>query len=625
MTPFFRAASLLFVSSLALGACQVADSSRFAFDAEEFADTNGGNRSSSGSTSSNGSTSASGRPPVGSVLGNGGSAASSPGRGGAGAGSSSSSSSSGGRAPAPGGGFVGAGLSPSTGQDCLLGAVRCDPTGRVAQSCGADGRWVDEACASVCRDGACTGVCVPGSRQCRGLTPQRCDDQGAWVDDGAACASACESGVCSGACTDGDTQCASGEEVQRCTDGAWGQSTACPFACMSDDCGGECRPGDTRCAGTREIETCSATGEWSFESTCDFVCSGKTCGGVCKPGAQRCASPTEVETCGATGEWQAATACSAACVGDKCGGVCKPGERRCGANGNAVETCNLMGVWESKACAAACVDGECSSCTPGEHACVSGTQQRMCNANGEWGPATQCEFACVTDRCGGVCKPGTRACVLDSTTPQFAECSSSGQWGGAMSCGGSPACVSGMCQEDPKLVFVTSQTFSGALGGLAGADAKCQAAASSAGLTGTFKAWLSDGTGSPSTRFSKQGGPYKLLNGIPIAASWNELITNGPITNINVTERGGTPPVAKPPTGLADVCGGEVNKLVWSSTTRSGTAQTEPPCANWTSTSAGKTGLGRWDDTKYWSAYCRVTTDSTNRCASTAPLYCFQQ
>ena len=44
-----------------------------------------------------------------------------------------------------------------------------------------------------------------------------------------------------------------------------------------------------------------------------------------------------------------------------------------------------------------------------------------------------------------------------------------------------------------NLAFVTSQSWAGgALGGLAGADAKCNAAAVAAGLGGTYVAWLSD-------------------------------------------------------------------------------------------------------------------------------------
>jgi hypothetical protein len=45
--------------------------------------------------------------------------------------------------------------------------------------------------------------------------------------------------------------------------------------------------------------------------------------------------------------------------------------------------------------------------------------------------------------------------------------------------------------EHPKIVFVTSQTYTGNLGGHTGADQKCKALALAAGLLGNFKAWIS--------------------------------------------------------------------------------------------------------------------------------------
>src|SRR5438045_3087614 len=47
----------------------------------------------------------------------------------------------------------------------------------------------------------------------------------------------------------------------------------------------------------------------------------------------------------------------------------------------------------------------------------------------------------------------------------------------------------------PKLVFVTSTAYVGNLGGLQGADMKCQARAAAGRLRGTFLAWLSGTTG----------------------------------------------------------------------------------------------------------------------------------
>ena len=41
---------------------------------------------------------------------------------------------------------------------------------------------------------------------------------------------------------------------------------------------------------------------------------------------------------------------------------------------------------------------------------------------------------------------------------------------------------------------MTSSSWNGNLGGLSGADAKCQQAANATGLGGTWVAWLSDST-----------------------------------------------------------------------------------------------------------------------------------
>jgi len=92
-----------------------------------------------------------------------------------------------------------------------------------------------------------------------------------------------------------------------------------------------------------------------------------------------------------------------------------------------------------------------------------------------------------------------------------------------------------------KTVFVTSATFNGNLGGLKGADAKCQAEAdgpASIVPSGTYLAWLSDGTISPNTHFTKSSHPYILSNGKKIAEDYTDL-TDGSILNaINIDPTG---------------------------------------------------------------------------------------
>lgn len=156
-----------------------------------------------------------------------------------------------------------------------------------------------------------------------------------------------------------------------------------------------------------------------------------------------------------------------------------------------------------------------------------------------------------------------------------------------------------------KRVFVTSTTYNGNLGGLAGADAKCQERANAANLGGNWKAWLSDDATSAATRLNHVNGSYKRLDGAIVANNWNDL-TDGNLNGaINITELG----VVK-------------NISVWTNTAANGTGMGTINCSNWTSSTStqGLAGVSydsssRWtyDSIAYWS------------CSSLLSLYCFEQ
>src|SRR5262249_54145552 len=88
-------------------------------------------------------------------------------------------------------------------------------------------------------------------------------------------------------------------------------------------------------------------------------------------------------------------------------------------------------------------------------------------------------------------------------------------------------------------VFVTSQAFTGSLGGLGGAEAACQAAADRRGLGGRWKAWLS-ALEPALTRLRQATVPYVLVDGTQVAASFLAVIDGALSAPIDLTEAGGS-------------------------------------------------------------------------------------
>jgi hypothetical protein len=167
-------------------------------------------------------------------------------------------------------------------------------------------------------------------------------------------------------------------------------------------------------------------------------------------------------------------------------------------------------------------------------------------------------------------------------------------------------------------VFVSSTVYDGNLGGLTGADAKCQTLATTAGLAGTYKAWLSDSTTSAASRLTHASGPYVLVDGTVVAQDWSHLSsTAGLLHAIDLTETGGSPPIG------TFQCGAH-NPTVWTSTDASGQSNGPVPCSDWKS-SVGEGSSGTADTASYphWTLFCSYPNSAA--CAETAALYCMQQ
>lgn len=158
-------------------------------------------------------------------------------------------------------------------------------------------------------------------------------------------------------------------------------------------------------------------------------------------------------------------------------------------------------------------------------------------------------------------------------------------------------------------MFATSTLHTGQLGGLAGADAICWQRAAAAGLTGTYKAWLSDASEAPATRFIRNPGRYVRTDGLPIAASWTALVS-GPLSV----------PIDRDEAGryLAE------EREAWTNTTISGApveTNQNTLCHGWDSASAWSVGrVGETDElSDKW------TSSHVDSCDTLWRLYCFQQ
>lgn len=163
--------------------------------------------------------------------------------------------------------------------------------------------------------------------------------------------------------------------------------------------------------------------------------------------------------------------------------------------------------------------------------------------------------------------------------------------------------------ETPQIAtaFVTSTAYDGDLGGIAGADAKCAAAASAGSLSGTYFAWISDGVIDPESRFSRIK-EWRRTDGATIADSWNDLTDGTLDVPIQYDEFGSI-------VASADV---------WTNVDTAGVARNAVHhCGAWT-TNAVLTGrFGRADGTTTTTQW--TDGSGVRSCNLSLRLYCFEQ
>lgn len=162
-------------------------------------------------------------------------------------------------------------------------------------------------------------------------------------------------------------------------------------------------------------------------------------------------------------------------------------------------------------------------------------------------------------------------------------------------------------------VFVTSLSYDGNFAGapvtftpaIDGADDACTTAATNAGLTGTWTAWLSDNDADAADRIFTGGAPYETTNGTVIAANFTDLTDGMLDVTINIDEFGNAV---------------RNDHTTWTATALDGRNPGVGSCQGWTTndvTQRGRVGYADHTDASWTDAGGGNPCDVFNR------LYCF--
>lgn len=414
-----------------------------------------------------------------------------------------------------------------------------------------------------------------------------------------------------------------------------------PFFCVKDF--SVETEGET--GGTTTVPTTSETAETSDPtSTSDTptTSSEPSCNNdsVCDPGEDGIADcmdcllcgngvPEGEEECddGNTNNGDACVSCNTARCGD---GFRQTGIEVCD-DGDGVNSDDYTGTAHCNATCSAnvvyCGDGVCQLEFEDIESCMQDGCMGTCG-NGVMEPGEGCDEGAESMSCDGDCSPvmcgdgyanaaaneacddgndiDTDACLVGCIA---AKCGDAVVQAGVEDCDDGNEVNIDACDTSCKIVvhrkvFVSSVKYNGNLGGLSGADVKCNMLANQK-LSGNFRAWLSNKTDSPLDTFDTTfTGVYELKDGTPVALGWSGLISGELMNPININELGLTATVS-----------------VWTKTSPDGM---EIPmglsCTDWTSDLFANSGIiGKSDQTDDdW------TDNASAVCSGSNAIYCFE-
>ncbi|QQR90641.1 MAG: hypothetical protein IPJ88_02545 [Myxococcales bacterium] len=288
-----------------------------------------------------------------------------------------------------------------------------------------------------------------------------------------------------------------------------------------------------------------------------------------------------------------------------------PSELSCGGAGSSCASCDALtgGACDSApGCQFCGRDSACGNIDAANCVCSSATSDSACTGACDWCSTAQIcvDSGASCDLSGENCKKATS--VLDCEAGAN-DC----VW-----CGASDACfAAGTTCGSPRKVFISSVAYTGNMGGLSGADGLCQTLAGNAGLSGTYKAWLSAPNNSVASRFNTSEMTYQLVDGTKIAIGWSELISGKLRSAIDTDENNNTSLSVS-----SASCDGKVS--AWTGTDATGQSfSSSLSCNGWTSTGSESAVLGEATATSSaWTVSCTLTNSP---CSRQARIYCIEQ
>jgi hypothetical protein len=424
-----------------------------------------------------------------------------------------------------------------------------------------------------------------------------CDDSSAKAypggTEGPANNANCSDGLdndCDGAKDSADNDCAPCQSNADCDD----QSS-----CTTDTCsGGVCKH-----AAANEGKPCSANKCFSGGKCKAGQCDGKA--KVCQPPANSCkAAACDPVTGCYTKDLPDGSNCS---DGDPCttGEACKAGS--C-VDPGAVLSCYINGTCHADGT----TQGSCRSCAVSSSKTAWTIDSGSCYINGT------CRSSGYNHNSCQECIPSqsqTSWSISSGTCYIGGSCYSSGAAGsGCFVCNPTASKTGWTAKPSCGIVLVAlNHGYTGNLGGLSGANSKCVAQASAAGLTGTFKALLSTTIQSakgimPSTKAS---GQVYNTKGQQLYSSWNAMFTPSTwATGTTIYAFDGRlvdeGTGASPDWNDADA---------WHGSTSTGTVRIGYTCGDWTVTT-GSGSVGEVDLNTF------LTTIETRACSLNLAVLC---